>query len=705
MYRIRSASGSEAVYNSLEEFHAAVRRGEVAAEDEIFHTRANRWLDVKSHPHYRSAVGWNGSPEVSQPAAPPVASPAPRPASVPTTQPPEVRAHGAAPSRPAAAQQTVLRPQLVADRPAAAAPQAPAPTAAAPTPPPAAPGPPRKSRELAFIDLGEPAPSKPQNATIIEAQKPAPKPPQPQPQPQAPQRGTEIQFLVMDGGIESPVRNSAGHRTVAEDLDLLFDAPLPAASNVAVAPPPAPPAPPKVETTVRPAASAPVAEPPRPEAPKPAPAPVPQPRASSPRLEMVKPAPKAEPRPEPAVTAEARVEAPAASAPKPEPARASSPKLEVLKTSAPRLETLKPVAPAAPAPAPVAPAAVAAVDLDIPDASLLTEPAAVPAAPVAAGGPRARTGMLYGAGAFVLVLGVAVAAWKPWARGAGDSPDPAPVTRPTSSVPAESATTTPLVGAPAATVPPKPLAGTAGRTPEAAGPKPDSATLEPKDEIIAAARPNFRPDVDVGAASLTIGGDLPAARPSVSAVPPSELARRLTQAESQLQQDLNGRLGGFRDLLTPDRLRTADGAARARSAWGAGADAIRQYRAHLARLQQAYEDSALTSQRAQRWPAEELRAWSARQTVAEPAEIAQLADLMVAQVSEGLDLLAASDGQYVMKGDRVAFTAPGSVPRYLSIRTWVEQRMGSWQAQPENARPYTVSLLLRALGEGFPAVQ
>ena len=698
MYRIRAASGSEAVYNSLEEFHAAVRRGEVAAEDEIFHTRANRWLDVKSHPHYRSAVGWNGSAEAAHAPAPvaPAPAPAPRAAATPTAHAAEARAHGAEPVRPAAAQQTVLRPQLVADRPAAA--PAPAPTAAAPTPPPAAPGPPRKSRELAFIDLGEPAPPKPQNVTIVEAQKPAPKAP-----PQQPQRGTEIQFLVMDGGIESPVRNSAGHRTVAEDLDLLFDAPLPAAGNVAVAPPPAPPAPPKVETTVRPAASTPVAEPPRPEEPKPAPAPAASPRPSAPRLEVVKPAPKPEPSASPVQGAEPKVEAPASVAPKPEPARPSAPRLEALKTSAPRLETIKPAAPVAPAPVPVpaAPSPAATHDLDIPDASLLTEPAVAHPAPAAAGGARARTGMLYGAGAFVLVLGVAVAAWKPWARGEAASPAAAPVTRPASSAPAESAITNPTGGVTALTSAAKP----AGRGPDGAAPKPDSAVEAPKDEIIAAARPNFRPDVDVGAASLSIGGDLPGAQPSVTSVAPSEFARRLVHAESQLQEDLAGRLGGFRDLLTAERLRTADGAARARTAWGAGADAIRQYRARLARLEQAYEDSAMTSQRAQRWPAEELRAWSARQTVAEPAEVAQLADLMVAQVSEGLDLLAASDGQYTIKGDRIAFTSAGAVPRYLSIRTWVDQRMGAWQAQPENARPHTVSLLLRALGEGFPAVQ
>jgi hypothetical protein len=49
MYRIRSSSGEEAVFKTLEEFNAAVRSGIIAAEDEIFHSRANKWLDVRSH--------------------------------------------------------------------------------------------------------------------------------------------------------------------------------------------------------------------------------------------------------------------------------------------------------------------------------------------------------------------------------------------------------------------------------------------------------------------------------------------------------------------------------------------------------------------------------------------------------------------------------------------------------------------------------
>ncbi len=712
MYRIRSASGAEAVYNSLEEFHAAVRRGEVHQEDEIFHTRANRWLDVKSHPHYRSAVGWNGGGEHHP--LPPAAPPA-------TTVRPASAAPARAESSHAVPQQTVVRPQLVADRPAPRpAAQAPAaPQAAAPAPAPA--GPPRKSRELVFVDLGDPKPAAPpkQNVTIIEAQKPAavtvqkPAPPQPLATGNT-DRGTELGFLVMDGGIESPVRNSAGHRIVPEDLNLLFDAPMPAgkapAGGVATAAPPAPPAPPKTSSPARPATPAPE-PPPAPRTPAPAPAPVA--KVSSPSVEPVKPA-----APAPAVTearpAAAKVAPPVAPpAPAPIPAAVPEPVQPVAAQAAPA-PAPAPVAPA-PAPAPVAaviPPAPVVEDLDIPGEELVAAhaapieaPALEAALPARPSAPRsARKGMLVGAGAFIIVMGVAVAAWKPWlrraptpalaAQPAAESAAPAPV----SGGPAPSESTPPVTRGGAAT----PAPGGSTRPTETAAAREDSVK-PPRDEIIAAARPTFQGGVDVNAASLSIGADIPGV-PSTSPAP-TELIRRLEQAERQAQRDLTARLGSFRAVLSPELISNSDGAGRARSAWSGGAEAIRQYRARIARLEQAYQDSVLASQRAERWPTEELRAWSARTSAVEPAETTQLADLMIAQVNEGLDLLAGLGGGYSIKGARISFSNAGSAPRYLSIRSWVDQRMSAWRATPESARPLTLSLLLTALGDGFPAVQ
>jgi len=122
-------------------------------------------------------------------------------------------------------------------------------------------------------------------------------------------------------------------------------------------------------------------------------------------------------------------------------------------------------------------------------------------------------------------------------------------------------------------------------------------------------------------------------------------------------------------------------------------------------MEKAYEDSVLTSQRAKRWSSEEMRAWAGHQSQAEPVETSQLIDLMFSQVSEGLDLLAALDGQYQIKGGVITFKNPTSGTRYMSIRTWVDQRMQAWSGTPESARAYSVSAILRALGDGLPETQ
>src|SRR5690606_13810376 len=102
-------------------------------------------------------------------------------------------------------------------------------------------------------------------------------------------------------------------------------------------------------------------------------------------------------------------------------------------------------------------------------------------------------------------------------------------------------------------------AGLNRATDPAVPPKSDSA--KPDEEIIAA-RPAFRPSMDVSTAGLSVGTDIPATGGGAKAVPPSELARRLTQAEQQAQQELTARLGGFRALLAPERIGTAEAAAR-----------------------------------------------------------------------------------------------------------------------------------------------
>jgi hypothetical protein len=234
----------------------------------------------------------------------------------------------------------------------------------------------------------------------------------------------------------------------------------------------------------------------------------------------------------------------------------------------------------------------------------------------------------------------------------------------------------------------------------------ESVAVAAAEEIIATSRPELSAPVEMAAPDLTPGVAAPeAAAPAAATVAPVELVRRLEVAERQAHQDLVSRLIGFRNVLGSYRLDTREGITQARGVWNNGADAIRQYRARIGRLEHAYEDSVLASQRSQRWSGEEMRRWATRRSLAEPAETAQMADLMFSQVGEALDMLAAMEGQYDVKGNIIRFRNPAAGSRFVMVRTWVEQRMGNWATTPESARPFTVTAILQALGEGLPAVE
>jgi hypothetical protein len=61
MYRIRFPSGDEVTYPTLEAFTAGVRAGVVTPDSEIHHARADRWIPVNMHPHYKLALDANGN--------------------------------------------------------------------------------------------------------------------------------------------------------------------------------------------------------------------------------------------------------------------------------------------------------------------------------------------------------------------------------------------------------------------------------------------------------------------------------------------------------------------------------------------------------------------------------------------------------------------------------------------------------------------
>ncbi len=132
MYRIRLASGEEAVYRTAEELAKAVSSGVVSDTAEIFHKSAERWLPIKLHPDYRAVVTGKRSALPSPPA------PAPAPAP-PAAVMPRVTPIDQGPGRPEPtkanprAQPVVLAPVAVAPDPTPTAQPAPEPR---PAPPP-----------------------------------------------------------------------------------------------------------------------------------------------------------------------------------------------------------------------------------------------------------------------------------------------------------------------------------------------------------------------------------------------------------------------------------------------------------------------------------------------------------------------------------------------------------------------------------------
>jgi hypothetical protein len=490
--------------------------------------------------------------------------------------------------------------------------------------------PPAKSKELTFVDTGV-APTVGHPRAPVAELAPPPAPPRTElkpaarPAPIANTTASEMDFLIMDGGNETPVRTTAGHKTIPEQFGLLFDA-----------------------ASVEPQAPA-----------------TPTPGKNG------------------AVGG-----------------RSGKQQAIVIPADAP----------AAPAVAPVAHAPVEPAHHETP------APVPAPAAPQASSWATGSRSNYLGGGIALVVIAVGLLAWKPWK---GGDENPAGVTQvaaqtaaptydpnPSSLITPASATTPPLgsmAGAGAAA----PLAAKPGVPPTATKPTDTPATPvdSAKPEVVVAARPEFggglpvSGDISIGA-EVTTGG-------TTSSIAPSELVRRMQAAQKDAQLDLNGRLVtiGFRGVINPARLSTPALVAAARTAWTGGVEAIRNYRARIARVEKAYEDSVLTSQRAQRWPADEMRAWTTRQSLSEPSDASQLSDLMFTQVGEALEILASMPGEYTVTGDKISFKDAGSATRYTSIRGWVEQRMATWSSTPESARPYSVSATLRALGDGFPAVQ
>ena len=81
MYRIRRLTGGEVNLASMDELAAAIAAGTVTADAEIHHQRADRWLPIANHPHFR--IARDRAQSAARPA--PKATPTPAPtAAAPT---------------------------------------------------------------------------------------------------------------------------------------------------------------------------------------------------------------------------------------------------------------------------------------------------------------------------------------------------------------------------------------------------------------------------------------------------------------------------------------------------------------------------------------------------------------------------------------------------------------------------------------------
>ena len=110
MYRIRLASGEEAVYRTAEELALGVSSGVISAGAEVFHKAAGRWLPIDRHPDYRAVVTGK-RPAMAHPtsaAEPSLSIPADRIAALPPhTLPSQPRVLAVSASRAAGAEQVV----------------------------------------------------------------------------------------------------------------------------------------------------------------------------------------------------------------------------------------------------------------------------------------------------------------------------------------------------------------------------------------------------------------------------------------------------------------------------------------------------------------------------------------------------------------------------------------------------------------------
>ena len=316
--------------------------------------------------------------------------------------------------------------------------------------------------------------------------------------------------------------------------------------------------------------------------------------------------------------------------------------------------------------------------------SIRCRPRAAPVAP-----EKGKTGLLLGGTGVVALLGLVAFVWKPWVP-APQSTGQSATQTPVAAIPAPeqpAASTTTLVQTASAQTGPAPVKPIPlGATPVATQPATEKPVAQKVDSaleqetIVAAVTPDFRSaSIDMSAPRVEV-----AMSNGGTGIAPSELTRRYNVAATAAKQDLYGKLmsAGFIRIFSASRLASADGLSSAQAAWSTGGEAIAQYRTRIAKIEKAYDDSVLASQRTGKWPAVEMRVWAGRTSYVEPSEMTSASDLMFRQVSDLLILLDGQQGQIEVKGGAFAFKDLQAKQDYNTKRIWIAQRMDSWSGTP-----------------------
>lgn len=134
---------------------------------------------------------------------------------------------------------------------------------------------------------------------------------------------------------------------------------------------------------------------------------------------------------------------------------------------------------------------------------------------------------------------------------------------------------------------------------------------------------------------------------------------------------------GFEDLFATSRISTAGGLRTARRLVAAVRNVVAVYRGEEVRIDQEFG--------------------MADASMREPYGTARSVDSLIATTDSIYALLQAAEGQYRLRGGRIAFEDPLVTAAYVGQAIWLEARLRAWNRNPART-PMTVRPIVAAVG-------